>query len=257
MISNVALAVATLAGSASAWLKNLDINNLPPKADPGGYGYNRCGTKSSPDSKCQNVYIRSAEDFCLFAPHDLSGVSETERTAVAYCTKDGYGTRLIPSDTFESVHFHYVQITGRGNFSKINVLQNDDGGELGIYDLHGNPISGVVIGQQNQFERWVEFLLPTEFCFRACFPGENDWKYCNHIYDTMGCQWNIPGNYEAGFDECQGEDVVHPMGEYVNADGTTTMWKQGTQPVPPPGLPGKITSCRTYASSLPQSALLL
>lgn len=35
----------------------------------------------------------------------LAGVSATERYAVSYCTMDGYGTRLIPPGTFESVHF--------------------------------------------------------------------------------------------------------------------------------------------------------
>ncbi|KAH9816727.1 hypothetical protein DFH28DRAFT_186992 [Melampsora americana] len=252
--SNLVFTIAALSGSASAWVKDIDINNPPYKADPGSWGYNQCGTKASPDSKCQNMYLRSSEDFCLFGPHDLSGVSETEREAVSYCTKDGHGTRLIPPGTFESVHFvhtpHYVQITGRGNFTKINVKAGDDGGELDAagYDARGNPIGGIVFGRNNQFEHWTEFLLPDEFCVRACFKGPDDWRYCNHIYDIMACRWNIPGDYSPGFDDCEGEDVPHPMGEYVQPDGKIKIWKQGDQPTPPPGAPGKLKSCRRTSS---------
>ncbi|KAI9618413.1 hypothetical protein KEM48_006737, partial [Puccinia striiformis f. sp. tritici PST-130] len=119
-------------------------------------------------------------------------VGEAERIAVSYCTKDGYGTRLIPpgpsrtctlckqltltSDPHsksprrpiadENCHSrtpHYVQITALGDFTKVNVPQGDEGGELD---------------------------------------------------DLEGCRWNIPGNYDGpGFDECEGEDVPHPMGE--------------------------------------------
>jgi hypothetical protein len=29
---------------------------------------------------------------------------------------------------------------------------------------------------------------------------------CNHIYDVMGCFWNMPANYDAGvFEHCQGD----------------------------------------------------
>ncbi|KAG0149495.1 hypothetical protein CROQUDRAFT_74138 [Cronartium quercuum f. sp. fusiforme G11] len=161
---------------------------------------------------------------------------------------DGYGTRLIPHGTFESVHFiinlfilscdqHYVQISGRGNMTKINVIPGNDGGELG----------GVVFGNGNQFEQWTEFLLTDEYCIRACFNRPDAWRYCNHIYDLMACRWNIPANYAPGFDTCTGDDVPLPMGEYKQRDGKIHTWHQGEKPTPGPGKPGKIKKCQKIA----------
>ncbi|KNE96843.1 hypothetical protein PSTG_09826 [Puccinia striiformis f. sp. tritici PST-78] len=231
----------------SALIKGIDPANPPYETMPGQYGYNQCGAGASPNSKCQNVYIKSAMDFCLFGPPMLARVSETERDAVSYCTQPTHGARLIPPGTFSSLHYvstpHYVQITGRGNFTKINVPANDDGGEMGYWDARGNPIGGVVFGNGNQFVQWTEFLLPDEFCIRACYNGPDAWRYCNHVYDLMACRWNIPGDYGPGFDSCEGKDVPRPMGEYKLANGSILTWHQDDGNPPPPGLPGILTSC--------------
>ena len=43
--------------------------NTPDKSEaPGQIGTNQCGTSSSDDSLCQNVYINSVDDFCLWGP---------------------------------------------------------------------------------------------------------------------------------------------------------------------------------------------
>jgi hypothetical protein len=74
-----------------------------------------------------------------------AAVSDTERKAVAYCTKSGRGTRVIPDTTLQGVHFvktpEYVQITGAGDFTKINIPAGDAGGELDNRgaDGKGNP----------------------------------------------------------------------------------------------------------------------
>lgn len=48
-------------------------------------------------------------------------------------------------------------------------------------------------------------MSDTEFCIRACKDGPNAPALCQHIYDVMGCMWNMPGNYAAGsFDSCKG-----------------------------------------------------
>ena len=75
-----------------------------------------------------------ADDFCLWAPPTPSGgsIGDTERSEVAWCTKSGYGTRVIPDGTLTGVHFvktkDYVQVTGVGDFTKINVQKGDYGG---------------------------------------------------------------------------------------------------------------------------------
>lgn len=77
--------------------------------------------------------IQDADDFCLWAPPSPNGaIGETEREEVAWCTKRGRGTRAIPDGTLKGVHFvktkDYVQVTGVGDFTKINVQKGDGGG---------------------------------------------------------------------------------------------------------------------------------
>lgn len=79
-----------------------------------------------------NLYP-DVDDFCLWAPPEPNGeIGETEREEVAWCTKSGYGTRVIPDGTLTGVHFvqtkDYVQVTGVGDFTKINVKKGDYGG---------------------------------------------------------------------------------------------------------------------------------
>lgn len=60
-------------------------------------------------SPSQNVYVNSVEDFCLWAPPYSDGknstVGVTEDIVVSWCTKPGYGTRLIPDGTLLGAHF--------------------------------------------------------------------------------------------------------------------------------------------------------
>ena len=50
------------------------------------------------------------------------------------------------------------------------------------------------------------FVAFNEFCIRVCKDGPNAPALCNHIYDVMGCDWNMPGDYSSGsFDSCKGD----------------------------------------------------
>ena len=61
------------------------------------------------------------------------------------CLQSGYGTRLIPEGTVTGAHFvktpDFVQVTGVGDFTKINILKNDPGGG-GELDPHGADGNG-------------------------------------------------------------------------------------------------------------------
>lgn len=51
------------------------------------------------------------------------------------------------------------------------------------------------------------FMSDSEFCFRACNPAsKNAPTFCQHVYDEMGCQWNMPSaGYKQGvFERCSG-----------------------------------------------------
>ncbi|KIJ55622.1 carbohydrate-binding module family 13 protein [Sphaerobolus stellatus SS14] len=231
------------------WNVGYSATALPAKSENGQSGTNSCGTTSSQSSSCQNVYINAVDDFCLFAPPSLGSIGDTERLEVSWCTKAGRGTRVIPNGAFSGVHFvktnDYVQITGVGDFTKINIPKGDAGGELDPHgaDGNGNPIGGLVFGNSfgvnTQYHEWTQFISDSEFCIRAC-TGPNAAQLCQHIYDEMGCFWNMPANYDAGvFESCDGDDDL-PMGVY----GTST-WFQGVSPTPSAHPAASSSNCHT------------
>lgn len=78
-------------------------------------------------------------DFCLWAPPTgPAAIGDTEGEEVAWCTKPGRGTRVIPAGALQGVQFmrtpDYVQVVGFIDQSKINITADDSGGEL---DPHG------------------------------------------------------------------------------------------------------------------------
>ncbi|KAJ7057868.1 manno protein [Mycena amicta] len=191
-------------------------------------GYNRCdSTTEGQTSKCQNSFLNSLDDFCLWAPmNPNSTIADTEGEEVAWCTKPGRGTRLIPAD--------YVQVVGFIEQTLINIQDGDYGGEL---DLRGNPLGGVVFstafGNDNntytQVIEWHNFMGGGAFCFKACDPaGPNAAKFCQHIYDRIGCEYNAPNNAQTGiFESCLGDNQDFP-GVYTLNDtsGTVTTYSQ-------------------------------
>lgn len=49
-------------------------------------------------------------------------------------------------------------------------------------------------------------MSDSQFCFRGCKDGPNAPALCQHIYDVMGCEWNMPANYDPGvFEKCLGD----------------------------------------------------
>ncbi|KAJ7589843.1 carbohydrate-binding module family 13 protein [Mycena floridula] len=237
------------------WNVGYHIDHLPKTSEDNQYGTNDCGTTNSATSKCQTAWINSVNDFCLWAPPNVGSIGDTEREEVAWCTKTGRGTRTIPAKTFTGAHFvktkDYVQITGVGDFTKVNIQNKDEGGELDPHgaDGNGNPIGGLVYGNSFgnalQYHEWTSFISYNEFCFRACV-GVDAKKNCAHIYDVMGCYWNMPATYSAGvFEDCKGDDTL-PMGIY----GTST-FHQGDKTTPGPHPTAKSSSCTPYATIKP------
>ncbi|KAF8311068.1 hypothetical protein DL93DRAFT_2083752 [Clavulina sp. PMI_390] len=242
--------------------------NAPKKSETGQTGTNQCGTKSSQDSECQNAYLNALDDFCLWAPpantssYGDSKIANTEQIEVAWCMRDGYGTRLIPPGAIKGAHFvrtpYYVQVTGVGDLTSMNIPKGDDGGELDPhgYDGLGNPIGGLVFGTPyngtlRQFHEWTNFMSSNAFCFRVCPDGPLAPTYCEHIYDTLGCGWNMPGNYSEGFSSCEG-DPTQPMGVYTykGANGvvTTSTFHQGDPSTPSAHPAAKSSSCTYFAT---------
>ncbi|KAH8830528.1 hypothetical protein DL96DRAFT_1461885, partial [Flagelloscypha sp. PMI_526] len=184
-------------------------------------------------------------------------IGNTERFEVAWCLKNGTGNRIIPDGTIKGVTFiqtpDYVQLTGIGDLTLINVKAKDSGGELDPHgaDGNGNPIGGLVFssafnGKLTQIHEWTNFQrqLISMFncficCFRACKDGPKAANLCQHIC-KMGCGWNMPGDYQAGeFKSCQG-DSGEPMGIY---GGST--FHQGDAQTPAPHPAPSSSKCQT------------
>ncbi|KAJ7582716.1 hypothetical protein C8J56DRAFT_792081 [Mycena floridula] len=237
----------------------------PKTTEAGQAGTNQCGEANSQSSMCQNAYLNNVNDWCIWAPPTASPdstIGNTERIEVAWCIKPGYGTRLIPDGAITGAHFvqtpDFVQVTGVGDLTKLNIPAGDAGGELDPHgaDGNGNPIGGLVFsnsfGQLEQIHEWTNFVSANEFCFRACKPGPNAAEWCQHIYDVMGCAWNMPASYSAGvFEQCDA-DSGEPMGVY----GTST-FHQGDPMTPDPHpIPAssKCTPLATIGNSVTFSA---
>jgi hypothetical protein len=234
------------------WNTGYMANALPAQTQNGQTGYNNCNGANSATAKCQTAWMNSLNDFCLWGPDTVGTIGDTERNVVAWCTNKNRGARSIPNGALTGVHFvktkNYVQVTGAGDFTKINIPSGDDGGEMDPHgpDGNGNPVGGIVYGNtfgaSLQYHEWTSFMSDREFCFRACV-GPDARTNCQHIYDVMGCWWNMPANYNAGtFEECNGDNAL-PMGVY----GTST-WFQGVSPTPAAHPVPASSNCNTQAT---------
>ncbi|GAA5825719.1 hypothetical protein JCM11251_000349 [Rhodosporidiobolus azoricus] len=256
--TTLALAGAALAQSSFQPLaaKRFEYDNLPYQADTDNgergrqYGFNMCNsTTQNQESNCQTAIINSIDDFCLWGPPELGEpVGNIEGEMVAWCTKEGHGTRVIPDGALQGVQFvrtpHYVQVVGFIDQQKINILPEDDGGEMDPHgaDQRGNPLGGLVFSNAfgasstgngtsssgsayQQVIQWHNFMGGSTFCLKACDPSwENGWAMCEHIFDRIGCKYNAPADYNninGTFTSCDSDDQLYP-GQYVEGGRTLT-----------------------------------
>jgi len=206
-------------------------------------GYNRCNeTTEGQDSMCQTSFLNALDDFCLWAPPDPNSlIADTEGEEVAWCTKPGRGTRLIPEGALRGVQFtrtpDYVQVVGFIDQTKINIQAGDFGGELDPHgaDLRGNPLGGLFYSTAwsgnndtyTQVIEWHNFMGGDAFCLKACDPSrDRDAEFCQHIFDRIGCAYNAPNNAQNGtFESCDG-DSQDPPGVYTDASGQVVTYTQ-------------------------------
>ena len=97
------------------------------------------------------MVVNSLSDFCLWGPSEPNSVvGDTEGSAVAWCTKAGHGTRIIPSGAITGAQWiqtsAYVEVTGHIDQRQINMTPDDGGGEMDPHgaDSRGNAIGGLV-----------------------------------------------------------------------------------------------------------------
>ncbi|KAF8072318.1 manno protein [Lyophyllum atratum] len=241
------------------------------------HGYNQCNsTTENQQSLCQTSFVNAADDFCLWAPdHPDSVVANTEGEMVAWCTKPGRGTRLIPAGALQGIQFmktpDYVQVIGFIDQTKINIQAGDYGGEMDPHgaDLRGNPMGGLMYsnafsGGGNNFQQvieWHNFMGGNAFCIKACDPaGPNAAHFCEHRLDRIGCAYNAPNNAQNGtFESCKGDNQDFP-GVYTTNGAVVTYTQppeeQGAISTMPyqPKVPAS-SECQPFTSSVLFSAL--
>ncbi|KIM23302.1 hypothetical protein M408DRAFT_321139 [Serendipita vermifera MAFF 305830] len=255
--------------------QSFTYTNLPYQADANDgergrqSGYNICNsTTENQHSLCQTAIINSVDDFCLWgAPEPNSLIGDTEGEAVAWCTKPGHGTRVMPAGTITGLTFvktpDYIQVTGLINQANINIAADDSGGEMDPHgaDQRGNPLGGLLFtnawgGGMVQAVEWHNFMGEGAFCLKACDPSRpNAAHYCEHIFDRIGCWYNAPASYAEGvFESCQGESQDFP-GIYTGTDGVVSTYTQPPEHLGPittmpylPKLPAT-SQCSQYSSS--------
>lgn len=269
-VAIAAYAAGALAQSTPLYQKHFDWNALPYKVDTDTgergtqYGFNLCNsTTENQQSNCQTAVVNSIDDFCVWGPPEPNSVvGNTEGEAVAWCTKPGRGTRLIPAGALTGVQFmktpDYVQVVGFIKQANINMQADDSGGEMDPHgaDQRGNPLGGVLFSNAfgtdktkfTQVIEWHNFMGGGTFCMKACDPaGPNAAHFCEHIYDRIGCQYNAPAAYVDGvFESCEGESQDYP-GIYTDAAGAVQTYTQ------PPESLGAISTI-PYTARMPKSS---
>lgn len=237
-------------------------------------GYNICNsTTENQNSLCQTSFVNHIDDFCLWAPpQPNSTIGDTEGQEVAWCTKPGHGTRLIPAGALQGVQLiktpNYIQIAGFIDQTQVNIAANDYGGELDPHgaDLRGNPLGGLMYsnafpsnggnnGSYQQVIDWTNFMGGDGFCMKVCDPaGQNQQALCQNIYDRLGCAYNAPNNAQKGvFEVCDGDDMS-PVGVYTTNGATSTYFQPAESlgpitTVPYTATPAPSSNCVTYAST--------
>ncbi|KAG2034999.1 hypothetical protein BDR03DRAFT_935025 [Suillus americanus] len=236
-------------------------------------GYNICNsTTENQNSLCQTSMVNHIDDFCLWAPPiPNSTIGDTEQEEVAWCTKPGHGTRLIPNGALQGVQYlvtsEYIQIAGFIDQTQVNMNAQDYGGELDPHgaDLRGNPLGGLMYsnafpsngGNNNSYQQvidWTNFMGGNAFCITICDPASssaNQSAYCQNIYDRLGCSYNMPNNAQTGVFEVCESDLKIPAGLYVTGGVTMTYSQPNSGAADPPytAFTPASSNCVTYASA--------
>ncbi|KAG0659425.1 hypothetical protein C6P46_005204 [Rhodotorula mucilaginosa] len=233
--------LAALAPLVSAGYSSYSLGNLPHTSESGQTGVRADEAAGDHDASI----VTHKTDFCLWAPPTPGGtIGDTEEIEVA------------------------CQITGTGDFTKINIAAGDAGGELDPHGAtgNGNPIGSLVYANGQQIHEWTS-ISDSEFCFRICHDAPDAWLWCQHIYDLQvrgllitgarnhaltprvrqGCAWNEPGNYGGGFDSCEGDSTEYPPGVYM-VNGQLSTYQQSQGAAPTPHAAGASSNCQAVAT---------
>ncbi|KAG2336038.1 hypothetical protein BDR05DRAFT_1016532 [Suillus weaverae] len=208
--------------------------------------YNICNsTTKNQNSMCQISMVNHIDDFCLWAPPSPnSTIGDTEQEEVAWCTKPGHGTFLIPNGALQ-VH---IQVAGFIDQTQVNMNAQDYGGELdpraeSTFIRRGNPLGGLMYS--NVFpSNGGNNNSPTS----KLSTGQTQ---TSPLTARISTSYNMPNNAQSGTFEVCDSDLTTPAGLYVT-DGVTVTYSQPNSGVVNPPYTAVIpasSNCVTYASA--------
>ncbi|WVR00354.1 hypothetical protein IAU59_007497 [Kwoniella sp. CBS 9459] len=164
----------------------------------------------------RRLFLLSHEDFCVLGPANIdqpSKISETNLNVVSYCSKEGHNTRLIPDGTLHGVTYvkapNWVQVSGYGDFTKINIAQGDAGGQFDSADHLPEGATLTLSQGGDPAKNWVTLISADTFCVRAC---TGDPKFCPTQFDEMGCFFLTSDGvgWDNVWQDCEGDDGDPP-----------------------------------------------
>ncbi|KAG9119542.1 hypothetical protein FRC07_005394 [Ceratobasidium sp. 392] len=193
--------------------------------------------------------LNSLDDSCLWGPPDPNSlIGDTKSKVIAWCTRPGRGSRLIPKGAHIWVQFMktsaYVQVTGVIRQELINIDATDIGGQLDPHgaDQRGSPVGSLRFsnafasnnGNSNPYQQVVEWhsaMGAAVFCLKARDPvGPGAARFYNYVYNQIGCAYNSPAAYKNNtFESREGENQDF-VGVYTSGGQVLTF----TQPVNEP-----------------------
>lgn len=94
----------------------------------------------------QPLVLTRLADWCVWAPpNGPTTIGESEADEVAWCTKAGRGTRLIPAGAITGVQFmktpSYLEVIAFIDQTQLDMAADDFGGEL---DPHGADLVSAI-----------------------------------------------------------------------------------------------------------------
>ncbi|WVF73187.1 hypothetical protein IAT40_008006 [Kwoniella sp. CBS 6097] len=166
------------------------------------------------ESTSRELFLLSHEDFCVYGPAEgPSKVSETNLNVVSYCSKEEHNTRLIPDGTLHGVTYvkapNWVQVSGYGDFTNINIAQGDSGGQFDSSDHMPEGATLTLSKGGDPAKNWVTLISADTFCVRAC---TGDPKFCPTQFDEMGCFFLTSDGvgWDNVWQDCEGDDGEPP-----------------------------------------------
>ncbi|TYJ57110.1 hypothetical protein B9479_002211 [Cryptococcus floricola] len=221
---------------------------IPPQAvglrRAAGFERDDSGERWTQSSTSRSLYLVSSSDFCLFGPPSPSSkISEAGGNVVSWCTSEQHGSRLIPDGTLRGVTYvkapGWVQVSGTGDFTQINIAEGDYGGQFDSGDNTPDGAALYTTDDNQAADSWITMISADTFCLRAC----SDPTYCPLDYDEMGCYFYTSNGvgWDGVYQDCEGDDGDPPG----VVDGET--YTQGNDPTPTPSTPA-VSNCNPGSS---------